>query len=53
MFNLIAVASLLCLALEGGVLLLRRRRVGVDGLDNVSVSHEWLLHHRTSDGHER
>lgn len=52
MFNLIAVASLLCLALEGGVLLLRRRRVGVDGLDNVSVSREWLTQHQTN-GHER
>lgn len=53
MFNLIAVASLLCLALEGGVLLLRRRRVGVDGLDNVSVSREWLIHHQTGDSYER
>lgn len=52
MFNLIAVASLLCLAFEGGVLLLRRRRVGVDGLDNVTVSREWLTHHQAS-GHER
>jgi hypothetical protein len=49
MVSVITVASLLCLALGVGVLLMRRRRVGFSGLENVSVSRRWLMQHQADD----
>jgi hypothetical protein len=49
MFSLIAIASLVCLAVGAAVLIIRRRRVGFSGLDNVSVSRQWLMQHQADD----
>jgi hypothetical protein len=49
MVSIIAIASILCLAVGGAFLLLRRRRVGFSGLDNATVSRQWLMQHQTDD----
>jgi len=49
MFSIIGIASLLCLAIAAAVLLFRRRRVGFTGLDNATVSRQWLMEHQTDD----
>jgi len=45
----ITIASVLGLASLAAVLRLRRRRVGVNGLDNVSVSRQWLVQHQSDE----
>jgi hypothetical protein len=49
MVSVITIASLFCLAFAGAVLFLWRRRVGVSGLDNISVSRQWLIQHQADD----
>lgn len=45
----ITIASVLGLASLAAVVRLRRRRVGVNGLDNVSVSRQWLVQHQSDE----
>lgn len=45
----ITIASLFSLVSLAAVVRLRRRRVSVNGLDNVSVSRRWLLQHQSED----
>ena len=49
MVSVITIASLLCLVFGAAVLLVRRRRMGFSGLDNVSVSRQWLMQHQADD----
>lgn len=49
MASVIAIASGLCLLCAAAFLLMRRRRVGFSGLDNVSVSRQWLIEHQADD----
>jgi hypothetical protein len=49
MVSVVALGSLLCLAIAAAALLFRQRRVGVNGLDNVTVSRQWLAQHRADD----
>ena len=49
MAGVITIASLSLLAIAAAIILLRKRRVGFSGLDNVSVSREWLMHHQADD----
>lgn len=48
----ITIAALLCLASLasiGVVIRVRRRRLGFSGLDNISVSRQWLIQHQTDE----
>jgi hypothetical protein len=49
MISVIVIASGLGLLCAAAVLLMRRRRVGFSGLDNVSVSRQWLIEHQADD----
>jgi hypothetical protein len=50
MVSVIAIASGLCLLCAAAVvLLMRRRRIGFSGLDNASVSRQWLIEHQADD----
>jgi hypothetical protein len=49
MVNVITISSLVCLAAGVALLVARRRRGGFKGLDNVSVSRQWLVQHQTDD----
>jgi hypothetical protein len=49
MVSVITIASLLCLALAAAVLFVWRRRIGFSGLDNISVSRQWLIQHQADD----
>ena len=49
MVSVIAIASLFCIAVAAAIRFLRRRRVGFGGLDNISVSRQWLIEHQTDD----
>lgn len=45
----ITLVSVIGLASLAAIVRLRRRRIGVSGLDNVSVSRQWLLQHQSDD----
>ena len=45
--TLASVLGLASLASLAAVVRLRRRRVGFNGLDNVSVSRQWLVQHQS------
>ena len=49
MVSVIAIASLFCIAVAAAIRFVRRRRVGFSGLDNISVSRQWLIEHQTDD----
>jgi hypothetical protein len=49
MISVLAIASGLFLVCAAAVLLMRRRRIGVSGLENVSVSRQWLIEHQADD----
>ena len=49
MVSVITIASLFCLALAAAVLYARRKRMGFNGPDNISVSRQWLMHHQADD----
>ncbi|HUR33096.1 MAG TPA: hypothetical protein VM032_04825 [Vicinamibacterales bacterium] len=48
MIGVIAIASVCGLA-AAAIMFLRRRRVGFSGLDNSSVSRQWLMEHQGDD----
>lgn len=49
MVSVITIASLFCLAFAAAVLFVWRRRIGFSGLDNISVSRQWLIQHQADD----
>ena len=49
MVSLLVIASGLFLVCAAAVVLMRRRRPGFSGLDNASVSRQWLIEHQADD----
>jgi len=49
MVSIIAIASVLCLAVAGAFVFMRRRRVGFSRLENATVSRQWLMQHQGDD----
>jgi hypothetical protein len=49
MVSLLVIASGFFLVCAAAVVLMRRRRPGFSGLDNASVSRQWLIEHQADD----
>ena len=49
MVSVIAIAALFCIVLAAAARFVLRRRGGFGGLDNISVSRQWLIRHQTDD----
>jgi len=49
MVSVITIGSLVCFALAAVALLVLWRRMEFNGVDNTSVSRQWLMQHQADD----